>query len=77
MSALHDQLLDALAAAVEDAERRAQATRVIDAVCGALDSAEVSEAAIAAAAAASFGDAVTRADEAVAAAERSLRGVAR
>lgn len=76
MSTLRDQLLEALQATVDDTERRTQATHVIDAVCAALDVSEAGEETVSAAAGAALGDAVTRADEAVAAAEARLRKTA-
>jgi len=76
MSTLRDQLHEALQATVHDTERCTQATRVIDAVCAALEASEAGEETVSAAAGAALGDAVTRAEEAVAAAEAQLQKAA-
>lgn len=74
MEPLLEQLSEKLKPEIDDAERLAAAQKVAEAVIEALDKSDASPDGIREAAIAALGDAIERAESAVATAERRLRG---
>lgn len=74
MEPLLEQLSEKLKPEIDDAERLAAAQKVAEAVIEALDKPDASPDGIREAAIAALGDAIERAESAVATAERRLRG---